>query len=560
MNSTFRAFKKAVEGHLLQVGAGYLTNPTFLDMYKRLGEDCLKCDAFWKMFKVSYAQAVYDRNYLYGILVTATMNLQHKTILKFEKSQDGILAWEEFKQDFEYDGSKELRLEQLESLASKPYSSSEAGGMSSYIDKFQSYMAELETINPTEYTDYRKKRTLLANIRQAEGVAHLIQKCRDDKFMSYDQCAAYLRENALYIDRVNQAKTPSRLLHVQEEPEPVIEEKSVEEVTRLFSTMAQASNMHQTYKMFNTKSFRESLSIPDAIWNELEPLVKDKIQEARIRIREKKKAKLDKQQNNSLPNQYPTMKNRETMLNMVTAMAEMSMDDEDSDTDDDMITSSAYMARSFRTLDPPGESCKGKDDVLEVRAHFEYTLIPELQSKVYAISDSGADACILGKSAKVISYTGRYASLVGYDPYTTRTEKVPIVSAYIKARSSSIGNHPVLLKVHEAPYNPQSPITLLSEYQIRENGLVIDSVAKKHKSSYGKQGTQSFQLNQWVYIDFEDRGEGFLWVLSCFPLKMEMRTSMISSPLPAQADGTLKSLQVKFPKTPTTMIQQMKIQ
>ena len=48
--------------------------------------------------------------------------------------------------------------------------------------------------------------------------------------------------------------------------------------------------------------------------------------------------------------------------------------------------------------------------------------------------------------------------------------------------------------------------TLLSEYQIREYGLVIDSVAKKHKASYGKQGTQCFQVSQHVYIDFEDRG------------------------------------------------------
>ena len=108
--------------------------------------------------------------------------------------------------------------------------------------------------------------------------------------------------------------------------------------------------------------------------------------------------------------------------------------------------------------------------------------------------------------AKVISYTGRYASLVGYDPNTTKTEKVPIVSAYLKARSSSIENHPVLLKVHEAPYNPQSPITLLSEYQIREYGLVIDSVTRKHKSAHGVPGTQSFQLDNGVYINFEDRG------------------------------------------------------
>lgn len=59
-------------------------------------------------------------------------------------------------------------------------------------------------------------------------------------------------------------------------------------------------------------------------------------------------------------------------------------------------------------------------------------------------------------------------------------EKIPIVTALIKVKSSSMDNYPILLKINEAPYNPLSPITLLSEYQIREHGLVIDSVAKKH--------------------------------------------------------------------------------
>src|SRR5687768_10255564 len=109
-------------------------------------------------------------------------------------------------------------------------------------------------------------------------------------------------------------------------------------------------------------------------------------------------------------------------------------------------------------------------------------------TKTYAITDGGADSCILGKFAKVISHTGQFATLVGYDPNTTRTDKMPIVSAFIKARSSTPGQFPVLLKVNEAPFNSESPITLLSEFQIRKYGLVINSVAKKHKSSYGQKG------------------------------------------------------------------------
>jgi len=185
------------------------------------------------------------------------------------------------------------------------------------------------------------------------------------------------------------------------------------------------------------------------------------------------------------------MKTKETILNLVSSIAdlELSDDDDNQSTDNDILQStSVFMLKSHANVTNMEE--KNPDDIIEVKAHFEYSMHPEYQDKVYAISDGGADSSILGKLAKVISYTGRYASLVGYDPHTTRTEKVPIVSAYIKARSSSIGNYPVLLKVNEAPYNPNSPITLLSEYQIREYGLVIDSVAKKHKSSHGKQGTQ----------------------------------------------------------------------
>jgi hypothetical protein len=252
-------------------------------------------------------------------------------------------------------------------------------------------------------------------------------------------------------------------------------------------------------------------------------MLKDKITELRNKIRKERAEKASKDKKpKKLPSQYPNMKAKETMLNLVSSVTDLGMNDMDDDTDDDVLTTSAFMARTVIAMEPPGElgtqqpangqqstsvECEDTEEVIEVKAHFEYSLRPEYQDKTYAISDGGADSCILGKYAKIISYTGRYASLIGYDPRMTRKEKVPIVSAYIKAKSSSIGNHPVLLKVNEAPYNPQSPITLLSEYQIREHGLIIDSVAKKHKSAHDKFGTQCFQLGNWVYIDFEDRGD-----------------------------------------------------
>src|SRR5687767_4305048 len=99
--------------------------------------------------------------------------------MKYEASQDDIFAWYEFKQDFQYDGAKVVRIETLEALALVSFSNTEPGGMATFIDKFQNYMAELDVIAPNEYSDAKKKRMLLTSIRGAQGVAHLIQTCRD---------------------------------------------------------------------------------------------------------------------------------------------------------------------------------------------------------------------------------------------------------------------------------------------------------------------------------------------------------------------------------------------
>ena len=75
------------------------------------------------------------------------------------------------------------------------------------------------------------------------------------------------------------------------------------------------------------------------------------------------------------------------------------------------------------------------------KAHLEYRKAwfsdSQKNTKVYAISDCGADATIVGKHAKVISYTNRYANIIGYDPSNSLSEKVPIVTALLKVRTNT---------------------------------------------------------------------------------------------------------------------------
>lgn len=121
--------------------------------------------------------------------------------------------------------------------------------------------------------------------------------------------------------------------------------------------------------------------------------------------------------------------------------------------------------------------------VIDVKVHFKCIDHNSFDNKIDAMSDGSADSCILGMNAKALSYTGKYTNLVGYDPINTKTEKVPIVIAILKVRSSSSGIFPVLLQINDALYIQTSQITLISEHQVREYGLTIDSIAKKHFSA-----------------------------------------------------------------------------
>jgi len=202
--------------------------------------------------------------------------------MKYEDTKDGIMAWAELKEENDHNGSKELRMVQLEHQLTIPYSTRDAGGIAAYIDKMQVIVQELEALDPNDYGDNRKKRLLLTNVKSAHGVEHLIQNCRDKTYMNFNACAAYLRQIAILIDHNNQNRTPTRLMHVDHEEAPGM---TLDKATHIFTTMAEEDGLEFTYKVFNTRTLRENLSIPSSIWNELEPTIREKINEIRKKLK-----------------------------------------------------------------------------------------------------------------------------------------------------------------------------------------------------------------------------------------------------------------------------------
>ena len=89
--------------------------------------------------------------------------------------------------------------------------------------------------------------------------------------------------------------------------------------------MAQQHGVTPAYRLFSNKPFKKSLSIPDRIWNELEPQIKEKIMEIRTKYKKEvaKQNKQDKPASN--PDQYPTKKNQDHVLNLCSSLADLGM-------------------------------------------------------------------------------------------------------------------------------------------------------------------------------------------------------------------------------------------
>jgi hypothetical protein len=526
--SEFRVLEKFIEGHLSQVGANYITSRTFLEAYAELGDEYLRSDVFWTKYQVSTNQALWDKGYMFGILQTVTRHFEEKICNRYRDTQDGFAAWFEFRKEYSNNGSDELRVEELETKIQAKFETNKFTSFVQYIDLFESNGFQLMELSPKHWHEDRLKKLLLTNIRECrhEKIAFVHNFARVHRGdWSFSQMMKSIKDHSHEIDR-DLAGNPRGVFTSTSEPEADSTDVSDSVVLRV-QKMVDENGVTSAYIALQNSVVRDSLGIPAAIWKRLEPKLQERVKKIREEIRHEKGTgprKLDSSPSNApgssatktileIPAQYPSLRKKggekkvETRsINHLMATLNLSgqSDDEesDSDADDDLLDILHYNgAFTVNTVRDEFD----EDGSLLIRANLqnaERTF--GVSNKIFGVSDGGADAWVLGLLAKVVHETGRHARLVGYDPVTTRSGKCPIVSAYLKVKTN-LGRH-VLLLVNEAVYNAGSPVTLGSEYQTREFGLVMDSVAIKHRSSHGRFGTQRLELKQDEWLPFEDRG------------------------------------------------------
>ena len=123
------------------------------------------------------------------------------------------------------------------------------------------------------------------------------------------------------------------------------------------------------------------------------------------------------------------------------------------------------------------------------------------------ISNTGADSHVAG-SAWLPLYDPKgpcvpKVNVVGYNEHTTRQNGLPVGPMCTKVQVQ--GEQTKFLHGYEMISNPSSNHTLVNPFQMREAGLMVDDVSKKHLKTLDEYGTQCIKTTNDEHIDLKIR-------------------------------------------------------
>lgn len=176
------------------------------------------------------------------------------------------------------------------------------------------------------------------------------------------------------------------------------------------------------------------------------------------------------------------------------------------------------MARTQPAVPTPLRTLYVNIDPSHVRS-----LAARLSGNTYmALLDGGCDTGLLGEGWYILSYTGRFANIVGFDEFIAKKSGLPIVTGVTKCTLPNC-HGTILLRHHEGVYNKGSKTTLLSEFQLRSRGCMVASTSSLHRGIDGQPGTQR------LVTPSDDGGEGYTLPLALSDALMTIQITMPTS-------------------------------
>ena len=465
----FPKFKGKFRGHYMQASRGYLFRKDFLAAYLEEGYDC------WIKFPEdihSEQQLREDSMSLLGGLLVSTSECNSgKEILKrYEAQGDGIRAWYEYDKKFNSDGHKDIRIRKLEQVISQVFHKGYKGGLARWISDYESAFAELVELQTEDGTrstwedDATKKRRLFQNAVNTGVPPTIMEEIAKDK--DFSEAAMLLRKHALIQNDENR-QNAARNVH-------------------------QLNNEYEKEPGYSEALICKLAKVPFPLWSTLNDDVKKWLIAERMRLNnEEKQGKRgdvhqDNQANpkddNSKDKHRPNLPSQYSRSHQV----QQQMDEEDdiSSKQVDEFLAQAMMSYTHTQHDDPEDyrnvvvtRSSHVPDHSESVARIMHSIALENNQQV-ALSDNGSDSTVIGKIWYIMSEEAfRTASLSGLYDFVLG-KRLPIVSGIA---ACDLPNHQtVILQVDEAIYDKDLNHTILSEFQMREAGVTVDSTAKRH--------------------------------------------------------------------------------
>jgi len=135
-----------------------------------------------------------------------------------------------------------------------------------------------------------------------------------------------------------------------------------------------------------------------------------------------------------------------------------------------------------------------------------YAMLSHVKEQI-CIPDGGEDSHVGEQSWLPLTSTEgplvKYANVIGFDSESARKSGLPIVTAITKTRTTN--GTEIILRAKHLVYNGSSPHTLLSTFQMRETGAIVDDVSKRHRKDETNRGTHSIRFPQGHTIELKHR-------------------------------------------------------
>ncbi len=521
-DTTFPRYEHTIEGWMDQNGMGYMNRPDFVKIYKEAGW----AEAKYLAAVVSTEQFSQDNEILFGALRSSAQQRGLRYVEKDLDTRDGLKVWLKFKDVFGGDNNLSLKISRLQSELDKPFTDNYHGGFLAYIEQIAYIFSRMDTLDPTctyhKYSNQKQCDTLRMNFAGDHNYQHITYQYYDEMEQNnrFD-LDEYVTRLTKYYQHNEQAfnKTLNRANLVQKDYN--IDEDDVGVFGAAYALYQQQQNKPRHERV---------IDVPNSSFNlfrEQDPAFLQEIfefrQRAENRVRElKDKTEGTGRTRNEQPKndtdtgkidinkpQYERKNQNTTRANLAESTgATITMPAIDvsnlNDTDDGTIETTGSETDTGNERFTPEDCAKAlavmkfmKSVNTRRSCHIRTMQLSDRLVRAMRLSscelesivDSGADTMVLGEGwTFTYVFPHRTIRIVGFDE--AKTKKGCQIGTACTVMHD-VNGKPFLMVAHEAIKNDGSNTSLLSEGQMRNAGLIVDSISEQHIGIDDKPGTQS---------------------------------------------------------------------